>query len=188
LKDKTGTHLRRIRIKYAFLITLFFGFGGERVYAAGGVETAGNVLLGVLPTMAGGLTLYRHDVQGMVQLAESLGSATLVTFMLKYAVNETRPDGGHYSFPSGHTSASVSSAEFLRKRYGWKWDLPAYAAAVFVGYSRVQARRHYTHDVLAGAAIGFLGGALFTKPFARMNAAFDVSGKNGWIRLSYRWP
>jgi len=31
--------------------------------------------------------------------------------------------------PSGHTAISFSPAEFLRKRYGWEWGLPGYAAA-----------------------------------------------------------
>jgi hypothetical protein len=92
----------------------------------------------------------RHD------LALALGRSTLLTEGLKYAVNETRPNGGRHSFPSGHTSFAFTGAEFIRKEYGWGWGIPAYAAASFVGWSRVESNEHYTRDVLAGAAIGIL--------------------------------
>jgi phosphatidylglycerol lysyltransferase len=92
----------------------------------------------------------RHD------LALALGRTWVVTDALKYAVGETRPDGGPRSFPSGHASVAFAGAEFMRVQYGWKWAAPAYAAATFVAWSRVEARRHYTHDVIAGALIGVL--------------------------------
>jgi hypothetical protein len=92
----------------------------------------------------------RHD------LALAMVRAAIVTNALKYAVDERRPNGGGSSFPSGHTSFAFTGAEFIRKEYGWGWGVPAYAIASYVGWTRVEARAHYTHDVLAGAAIGIL--------------------------------
>jgi membrane-associated phospholipid phosphatase len=92
----------------------------------------------------------RHD------LGLALGRTWIATDVLKYAADATRPDGGSRSFPSGHASIAFAGAEFLRVQYGWKWAAPAYAAATFVAWSRVEARRHYTHDVIAGALIGIL--------------------------------
>jgi membrane-associated phospholipid phosphatase len=92
----------------------------------------------------------RHD------LALAVARAGIVTVALKHAVDETRPNGGRYSFPSGHASFAFTGAEFIRKEYGWEWGLPAYAAASFVAWSRVEANKHYTRDVLAGAAVGIL--------------------------------
>jgi hypothetical protein len=92
----------------------------------------------------------RHD------LVLALARAGVTTGALKYSVNETRPNGGAHSFPSGHASAAFTGAEFIRKEYGWGWAAPAYLAASFVAWSRVEADKHYTHDVLAGAAIGIL--------------------------------
>jgi membrane-associated phospholipid phosphatase len=92
----------------------------------------------------------RHD------LFLAIGRSWATTAALKYSVNETRPDGGSRSFPSGHTSLSFTGAEFIRKEYGWAWGAPAYMVAGFVGWSRVESNRHYTRDVLAGAAIGIL--------------------------------
>lgn len=76
------------------------------------------------------------------------------TYTLKYAIDARRPNGGRQSFPSGHTSAAFMGAEFIRKQYGPWWGAPAYAAASWVGYTRLDAHQHYWRDVLAGAAIG----------------------------------
>jgi hypothetical protein len=86
----------------------------------------------------------------------ALARSEVVTRTLKLAVHEERPDGGKHSFPSGHTSMAFAGAEFIRKEMGWSWGAPALGVAAFVGWSRVESRRHYTHDVLAGAAIGVL--------------------------------
>jgi membrane-associated phospholipid phosphatase len=176
------------RVQVAVLFTLILGFGEGRSFAGNGIETSGDILVGVLPCAAGVLTLHHHDTQGMAQLAKSLCVTVGVTLALKYTIPETRPNGGEHSFPSGHTSVTFSSAEFLRKRYGWKWGVPAYAVAAFVGYSRIEAHQHYTHDVLAGAAVGLISSALFSRPFPRMNVEMVLNGKNGWFRLSYGLP
>ena len=69
------------------------------------------------------------------------------------AVEEDRPNGEEGSFPSAHTAITFAGAEFIRKEYGWAWGAPAYAAASFVGWSRVETDDHWWHDVAAGAAI-----------------------------------
>lgn len=76
------------------------------------------------------------------------------TYALKYAINARRPNGGGQSFPSGHTAASFMGAEFIRKHYGELWGAPAYLAASWVGYTRVESHNHYWRDVIAGAALG----------------------------------
>lgn len=92
----------------------------------------------------------RHD------LLIALARAGATSGILEYAVNEARPNGGRYSFPSGHAMAAFTGAEFIRKEYGWGWAAPAYVAAGFVAWWRVEADKHYAHDVVAGAAIGIL--------------------------------
>ncbi|MGH8252905.1 MAG: phosphatase PAP2 family protein [Steroidobacteraceae bacterium] len=134
----------------------------------------GNTLQYVAPVAALALTfLFKHEVgpqrsslntDELLQLNNSprhdlalaVGRTFVVTQTLKYAFNETRPDGGSHSFPSGHTALAFTGAEFIRKEYGWRWGLPAYAVATYVGWSRVESREHYSRDVLAGAAIGIL--------------------------------
>ncbi|QEQ57258.1 phosphatase PAP2 family protein [Chlorobium phaeovibrioides] len=145
---------------------LLAGLSGRSgpAYAADGIETAGTALAAALPAAAGGLCLLHEDREGAVQLLESAALTLGVTYAMKYAIDEDRPDGGKRSFPSGHTSVSFSAAEFMRSRYGWNYALPAYALAGFVGYSRIEADRHHMHDVLAGAAVGVFSSMLFTTP------------------------
>lgn len=83
---------------------------------------------------------------------------TVLTQGIKVAVNRQRPDGSHLSFPSGHTSSTFTTATVLERRFGWKIGVPAYAAAAFVGGSRLQENQHYLSDVLFGAAIGIVSG------------------------------
>lgn len=87
---------------------------------ADGIETAGDVLLVVLPATAAGMTLIYKDGEGALQFGESAALTLGVTYGLKYTVHETGPNGGSNSFPSAHTSISFSAAEFMRKRYGWE--------------------------------------------------------------------
>jgi membrane-associated phospholipid phosphatase len=151
------------------------------------IQTAGDVLQFVLPATAGGLTLGYQDYKGTLQFGESAALTLGVTYGLKYAVSERRPNGGGQSFPSAHSSISFSSAEFLRKRYGWEYGLPAYAAASFVAYSRVESSEHHPHDVIAGAAIGILSSYIFTKPYKGWHIQAEAGEKYYGIRLSRSW-
>jgi membrane-associated phospholipid phosphatase len=157
------------------------------VRAAGNIETAGDVLMIALPAAAAGLSLGFRDGQGALELGKSTALAIGVTYGLKYTIDEKRPDGGDHSFPSAHASISFSSAEFIRKRYGWNYGIPAYIAATFVAYSRVESDQHYTRDVIAGAGIGILGAYLFTEPYKGWNIQPDVDHAHYGIRLSRNW-
>ncbi len=155
--------------------------------AADNIETAGDILQFVLPATAGGLTLGYQDYKGTVEFGESAALTLGATYGLKYAVNERRPNGGSQSFPSAHTSISFSAAEFMRKRYGWEYGIPAYAAASFVAYSRVEAREHYPHDVVAGAAIGIVSSYIFTRPYKGWHIQADADAHYFGIRLCRSW-
>lgn len=103
------------------------------------------------------------DWQGVKQAGLSLAVTGGVTYALKETIPERRPDGSdEKSFPSGHTSISFASAATLQRRFGWKVGAPAHLVAAFVGAARVQADKHYVHDVLVGAAIGEAAGLLLT--------------------------
>src|SRR5438876_165793 len=118
------------KVLAAFVATVWFApLGCCKLSAADGIQTAGDVLQFVLPATAGGLTLGYRDGQGALQLGESLAVTLGVTYALKYSIDERRPNGGSQSFPSGHTSISFAAAEFMRKRYGWEYGVPAYGVA-----------------------------------------------------------
>jgi len=72
----------------------------------------------------------------------------------------------------------------MRKRYGWGYGVPAYALASFVAYSRVEAREHYAHDVIAGASIGIASSYIFTRPYKGWHVQADADGRYWGIRLS----
>ena len=154
------------------------------VYAGDGIETAGEVLTFLLPAAAAGLTVSSMDTQGMLQLGKSAALALGVSYGLKYTVDEKRPNGEDYSFPSNHASIAFASAEFMRKRYGWEFGIPAYLAAAFVAYSRVESEQHYTHDVVAGAAIGIVSSYLFTQPYKGWRVSLDYDHEYYGIILS----
>ena len=153
------------------------------VRGGGGVEKAGDALQYALPITAGALTLGYRDGKGALQFGESVALTLGVTVGLKYAINERRPNGGSHGFPSGHSSISFSSAEFMRKRYGYAYGVPAYAAASFVAYSRVEARQHQVHDVAAGAAIGILSSYIFTRPYKGWHVQAEADTRYYGLRL-----
>lgn len=126
-------------------------------------DDAGSAVRDALVAVSLGLPAVEGDWRGDLQAAESLGAAALVTYGLKETFPERRPDGSdRKSFPSGHTSVSFAAAATLENRYGWQVGLPAQLAALFVGVSRVEARKHHWYDVVAGAAIGETSGFLLT--------------------------
>jgi membrane-associated phospholipid phosphatase len=118
----------------------------------------------LVATAMGFIVANRNDSQGFEQFALTGVTAAGVTYGLKTAIKEQRPDGsGDDSFPSGHTSISFASAGFIGHRYGWKYGLPAMVAATGVGIARVAAKKHHWYDVVAGAAIGEGSALLFVR-------------------------
>jgi len=82
---------------------------------------------------------------------------------LKIAVDRPRPTGGGHAFPSGHTSASFATAGVLHQHFGWKAGAPAYAAATFIGYTRLRDRAHWLSDAVFGAALGLASARAVTR-------------------------
>jgi membrane-associated phospholipid phosphatase len=107
-------------------------------------------------------------------LLQAQAMAQGVTHAIKYSVRRMRPDGStRNSFPSGHTSVSFASATVLQREFGWKVGAPAYVLASYVGYARIQQKRHYLSDVVLGAAIGIVAGRSVGITIA--DKRFDVS-------------
>jgi membrane-associated phospholipid phosphatase len=172
---------------HSILALTFFLTGFARVEARDGIETSGDILRFVLPAAAAGLTLGYKDSEGAWEFGKSAALTLGVTYGLKYSIGETRPNGGSQSFPSGHASIAFSSAEFMRKRYGWEYGIPAYAVASFVAYSRVESGQHHPHDVIAGAAIGIVSSYIFTKPYKGWKMDLEAGGKYYGIRLTRKF-
>jgi undecaprenyl-diphosphatase len=95
-----------------------------------------------------------------------LAPTNLIVEGLKRATDRTRPDGEHKrsnaSFPSSHAANIFALAVVLGRR--WRRALPwLLAVALLVGISRVYLNRHWTSDVVAGAAIGVVTALLVTR-------------------------
>lgn len=157
--------LRDLPLRLPVLAVLVLFLASSAFAGSDGVDTAGEVGRVLIPAAAAGITLVRKDCEGAKQLAVSLLAAAAATEGLKVAVREQRPNGGEHSFPSGHASTSFAGAAFLQARYGWAYGVPAYVAAAFVGYTRLETDDHWTKDVVAGAAIGIASGLIFTSRF-----------------------
>lgn len=123
------------------------------VRAKDAFTTYGDVARYALPASALLLTAAKGDREGFGQFVASSAVTLGLTYGLKFSVDERRPDGGSHSFPSGHTAAAFLGAAYIHERYGWRWGIPAEIAAGLVAASRVEAKRHFVHDVLAAAAI-----------------------------------
>ncbi len=159
---RTGPMLCRVPVLLVLLLAAAPA-GGVRAQT-GAVERAGDVLMGALPAGAFAATLAEQDWTGSRQFLLGFATNALATRGLKLAVGRRRPDGSdHESFPSGHTSISFQAASFIHLRYGSEYGAAAYLAAAFVGFSRVHARKHFVSDVVAGAALGVLSTAVFTR-------------------------
>ncbi len=130
---------------------------------ASDTESAGDVVAVLLPVTGFVAATLKHDREGQIQFIKSIATNAVITAGLKAIVDKRRPDGECCdSFPSSHTSYAFMGASFLQRRYGRKVAIPAYAAATFVAYSRVESDRHFVEDVVAGAAIGYLSSYFFT--------------------------
>ena len=142
---------------------LCVGLAGGGLEAQGGrTERAGDVIMYGLPVTTLGASLAVEDWVGSRDFLFGFALNTLTTEGLKRAVPKARPDGSDLeSFPSGHTSIAFQSATFIHLRYGLEYAVPAYAAAAFVGYSRVYARKHFVEDVAVGLVLGVLSSRLF---------------------------
>ncbi|AEH44840.1 phosphoesterase PA-phosphatase related protein [Thermodesulfatator indicus DSM 15286] len=162
-------------MKSSKILLWYFSFSVLLVsfsYASDVIEQTGNFIKVILPVTAIGLSLYKNDYEGLFQFTESFLTTITITYGLKYSIKTTRPNGEPHSFPSGHTSIAFSGASFLQKRYGWKYGIPAYAAAAFIGYSRLEANKHYFRDILAGAIIGTASSYLFTDVYSSNKMSF----------------
>lgn len=134
---------------------------GSSAAADSGFTAYGDVARYAIPAGAAILALSEDDTPGLKQLLAS-GAVTLgATYALKYAVDDTRPNGGRRSFPSGHTAWAFTGAAFIHHRYGWEWGLPAELAATAVAISRVDGNYHRWRDVVASAAIAHISAYIF---------------------------
>ena len=94
-------------------------------------------------------------------VAHGLNGGT--TDLLKDWIDRTRPDGRGGGFPSAHASDAFSYATLsnrnldvipMSKKIRLPLKIGNFCLATGVAWARVEGKRHYPSDVLAGAALG----------------------------------
>jgi len=162
------------------------------------METAGTFVAIALPIAAGGIALWKDDWTGVKQLTAVTVLTVGTAFAIKHLVRECRPfahpctpGGSNWdSFPSDTAALGFAPAGFLWHRYGWQYGLPAYAAAEFVGYSRVDAKKHHWWDVATSAVISLGYNELITTRYHEkygFDSDLEASPDGVYASLNYRW-
>ena len=171
-----------MKLKHTLLLMCFFI---STPLHANSIETNGDILVVLIPGAAYASTFYKHDKPGRNQFYKSFFSTAVATHGLKILVHKQRPDGSDYlSFPSGHTSAAFQGASFIHRRYGLNQAVLPYLAATYVGYTRVEARKHDWTDVSAGALLGIASNWLFTTRRSNQSLSLYKDGDRLGIRFS----
>jgi membrane-associated phospholipid phosphatase len=104
------------------------------------------------------------SLAGQSQRALGMFKATAysvgVTSVLKYTVREPRPNNikEKNSFPSGHSTSAFAFSGYVAAEHGWGWGSLALLTSAFTAYSRINDNRHFLHDVVGGATIGWVYG------------------------------
>ena len=138
---------------------------------ARGVRLLGDIRW-VAPTLLAGYGLARalHEPElasGFTEVGLSVIVVGVETIVVKGVVVRARPEdsptdsrsfspfSGDTSFPSGHAAVAFALAESINRTSGSAWaPFATYPAAALVAWSRVRDDKHWTSDVLAGAALG----------------------------------
>jgi PAP2 superfamily len=105
--------------------------------------------------------------------------------LLKGRAGRERPDNSdRSSFPSGHSSHTFASAMLGRRNVEslpistpekWMFDTAFYTLAAGTAWARVEAKKHYPSDVLAGAALGSFLSAFIHDAFMGLDQRTDLS-------------
>ena len=118
----------------------------------------------------------KYRFWGMVLLASLAAVGLLNELALKFLVARPRPfvvnpaiellvpEPSGYSFPSGHTGSAFAAAtvlSFSPLARGWK--ISAWVLAFILAFSRLYLQVHFPTDVLAGAVLGMLYGAIIAR-------------------------
>lgn len=121
----------------------FYSGSGNILYLAAGVA---------LPLVRDGAASKNHTLRA----ADALGTSVLLAEGLKAVVKEKRPDANSRdSFPSGHATAAFAVAT-VESQWHPKEAPLWFLGATLISASRVSLNRHYTQDVVAGAALGYV--------------------------------
>ena len=146
-------------------------------------EETGDILSLLIPSIAFAETVfYEEGYGGSADFMKIFVTSQILTEGLKASIHKRRPNGNCCdSFPSGHSSRAFVGASFIHRRYGFKYSVPAYIAASYVAYSRVDADKHEVEDVITGALVGILSSYIFyIEPYKNFTVTPVVEDGDVW--------
>ena len=161
-----------------------------------GLQDIGDGVAIALPLVAGGISIYKDDWNGAAQLVFSTGATVATAYLINHVVKEERPYcKGHLgcddrSFPSNTSALAFAPAQYLWQRYGWEYGVPAYAAAGFVGASRIISKQHHWWDVATSGVISLGYNELFTSRYHEPDNLYTsvyATPEAAFVSLDYRW-
>jgi membrane-associated phospholipid phosphatase len=161
-----------------------------------GLRDVGQGVAIALPIVAGGISIYKDDWNGVGQLVLATGATVGTSLLLSRFVKEERPyckglpGCDNRSFPSDTAALAFAPAQYLWNRYGWEYGVPAYAAAGFVGASRIVSKEHWVWDVAASGGIAWTYNWIITGRFHEPGNVYSglVATPHGaMFALNYRW-
>jgi hypothetical protein len=143
----------------------------------------------------------RAKTTALDAISASALASGIITNVTKYAIGRSRPldhEGaykfqpfsGRDSFSSGHTAEAFALASVISEHYPTPWvQVTSYGIAGLVGYARISEGRHWTSDVLAGAAIGTFVGktVVYFNQRHRRVAVQPLIGTINGAEFSYSW-
>jgi membrane-associated phospholipid phosphatase len=141
----------------------------------------GGIIEAVLKTLSGRT---RPSAYGPYQEAEP-------TFEGPFG--KTSKDAGgkrtNSSFPSGHTTVAFAAATVFAKEYASQPLVPiiAYSAATLIGLSRITENKHWTTDVLVGAALGYLTGRQVVNNYHRFAKIKTQAAKKAQLSFNLEY-
>jgi hypothetical protein len=110
------------------------------------------------------------------------GIYAIATQGLKYAINESRPNGTEHSFPSGHAATAFFGATLLAKEYGenYPWiAVGGYAIAGTTAVLRLANNQHWASDVFMGAGIGIASAEIASYLYPKLKTKL-FNTKSAW--------
>lgn len=129
-------------------------------------ELGGLIVVTAVSALLLGYFLYRKKYLKAILVAAGVGGAALMNIILKSIFDRPRPDlwewlvvETHFSFPSGHATASMALAlVIVALLWKTKWRAASIIGAalyiVSIGFSRLYLGVHYPTDILGGWLLG----------------------------------
>lgn len=167
-------------------------------------KASGQAVAYAMPVIAGGVTIYKKDWNGLAQLTIVTGLTYLSAYSLKQIVRSCRPyakpctpgGSGWDSFPSTTSAIGSASSSFMWRRYGWQWGVPMFVASAYPSYALQKSRQNKLWDGVGSTAIAFGLNFILTPRYQsrdeekrdRRGFYRDFEGGDGlFASVGYRW-